>query len=116
MIDAIKSLIPNAIYVGALAVELLAKGVLFVASILATIAVNMHIQLKTKKGIKYREIQIRIQEATEAVLEMQKQVMARRTANIAAQKENSKLADLVKAKQPSNVLTLGKKKDEPTES
>lgn len=110
MSDTLKGLIPNIFFFLANVVDLAAATLKYIATILVTISVNLHIQFGTKKGTKYREIQLQIQAATQAMMETYKRAMAQQMTN---QTKDSKLANIVKA---SNVLTLGKKKDEPTES
>lgn len=112
MKNFIKGILPETVFLLAVLVELLGKGILYVSSMIVSISVNLHIVLQTEKGLKYLEIKNKIREATQQMMNL---LIAKHNGQDVS-RENSKLADLVKPKQPSNVVTLGKKKDEPTES
>ena len=119
MIDFIKSIIPNIIYGIAITLEIIAKGILLCAVSLASVSVSLHILLKTKKGKKYSIIEEKVKEVVGYITALQK--LQKNTNQI---DDSSKLVDALKNTQEDeenqkqqnvNVITLGKKKNDPTE-
>lgn len=113
MLNFIKSLIPNAFIVVALGVNALAKAIGYISTIIVAIGLQMHMYLDTERGRKIRQIEAKVKEMMDQIVKAQKAAQVNLT-------ENSRLAQSMKStqtqvEQPSNVILLGKKKDEPTD-
>lgn len=109
----LKSLLPDLFILVSIPIEMLGKAISYISAILVAIGIRLHIILNTKRGIKLREIENRLKEAINQITKNNK-------LQTATEAENARLAKAFKTtqvvEQPDNVINLGRKKDEPTDS
>ena len=108
MSNFLLSLIPNIITFIAIGIEFIAKVFLGISLILLNISVTIHKLFKTQLGISL----LKIEESTNSIVKMYTNI-AKQVAdgNSAQTKESNKLAEAAKG---TNVVQLGKKKDDST--
>lgn len=116
MVNLLKNIVPELIMVLATLIAIVAQVINFTVGILTFLSVKLHILLNTSKGLRYVELEKKIKEATAAANLLKAQIKAA----MLQQNENNKLANAVKTvstsvEQPSNIIELGKKKNDPTE-
>lgn len=109
MSNFLLSLLPHTLTFIAIAIEFLAKVVMGVSIVLMTISVTLHKLFKTKLGLSLLEMEKTTNNIINMYNNIAKQVADGKTAQT---KESNKLAD--SAKEATNVVQLGKKKDDST--
>lgn len=113
MINFLLSLIPNIITFLAIGVEFIAKVIMGVSIVLLTISTTLHKLLKTKVGLSLLEIEKSTNNIITMYTNIAKQVAESKAAQAAKQnEEDNKLAQAAKA--ATNIVQLGKKKDDST--
>lgn len=100
--DFILSLIPNMLTLLSVGIEFIAKIIMGLANILVVLAITLHKLFRTKTGLSI----IKIEESTKNIIAMYTNALQSQN------KESNKLADI--AKSDTNVIQLGKKKDDNT--
>lgn len=109
MSNFLLSLIPNIITFTAIGIEFIAKVIMGISILLVSISVTLHKLLKTKLGLSLIELEKTTNSIVNMYTNIAKQVADGKTAQT---KESNKLAD--SAKEATNVVQLGKKKDDST--
>ena len=107
MINFLKNILPVSIFVIGKIIETVGNTLVGISAIIYNVTAMLHVQLNTKTGQKLKEIEKSVAD----VMKMYAQAANRVTA---ANKENNKLANLIK--NDPNVVQLGKKKNDDTKS
>lgn len=111
MIDILKSLIPNALTIVGVAIEYLAAFINGIAALLVGISVILHKLLRTEVGLKLIAMEESVNKIVAMYTNIAKQIEESKTTG---NKESNKLAAV--AKSDANVVQLGKKKDDNSDS
>ena len=109
MSNFILSLIPNALTLLSIAIEFIAKVIMGISILLVTVSVTLHKLFKTKLGISLLEVEKTTNNILTLYANAAKQIAEGKTMQT---KESNKLAEAAKA--ATNVIQLGKKKDDNT--
>jgi hypothetical protein len=111
-LNFLKTLIPDLFILVSMGIDLVAKIVTFIGTIFLGIGLKLHVALDTERGRKIKQIELKVKEMMEQILKAQRLAQSNLT-------ENSRLAQSMKPaqtqEQPQNVISIGKKKDEPTD-
>lgn len=108
MINFLLSLVPNILTFIAISIEFVAKVIMGISLLILTVSVTLHKLLKTKLGLSLLEVE----KSTNSIVKMYTNI-AKQVAdgNSAQTRESNKLAEAAKG---TNVVQLGKKKDDST--
>lgn len=109
MSNFLLSLIPNILTIIGIGVEFLAKVIMGISILLISMSVTLHKLFKTKLGISLLKMEESANNIVAMYTNIAKQVAEGKTAQT---KESNKLAEA--AKSATNVVQLGKKKDDST--
>lgn len=108
MVNFLKSLIPNIVFIIGSVIEFVAKALLSIARFIQGVSVLLHINFNTKLGKQLVEMQQQVNNIVNTFTALQNKVKENRELG---KREDNKLADIVKA---PNVVQLGKKNDDDT--
>jgi len=107
IIGVLKNILPVSIFLIGKLIELVGKLIVGIANVLYNISATLHTQLGTETGLKLKKME----ETVASVLRVYSEAAQKVTQS---GKESDRLANIVK--NDVNVVQLGKKKNEDTES